>query len=109
MWETFSERYDRAGAREILRSLLMTDGRATGDTRYDDALRALDRGYSSYRVDRFCYVAFACACPQTLKEASEKGQPENACTELPEGFSVRGTESTGMRRGGQRLGVRRGT
>ena len=108
VWETFSERYDRTRAREILRSLLMADGRSTGDSRYDDALRAIDRGYCSYRVDPFCYVAFACACPELLKEVSEKESPENAHTQIPEGFPVRGTESTRMRRGGQRLGVHRG-
>jgi len=67
------ERRDRETARRILRDLVLSDARATGDPRYRDALAALDRGYGSYRIGSYFYVAFPCACPPLTRKRGSNG------------------------------------
>jgi hypothetical protein len=57
----------------MVRDLLVSDGRSTGDQRYEDAIAAIDSGYGSYWIGSRYYVAFPCTCPQLPRE---KGRNE---------------------------------
>jgi hypothetical protein len=67
------ERQDAETAKRVVRALLVSDARATGDSRYREAIAAIDRGYGSYRIESWFYVAFPCACPQLPEEKGSNG------------------------------------
>ncbi|GLZ06486.1 hypothetical protein Acsp03_39520 [Actinomadura sp. NBRC 104412] len=106
-WRVLPERRDRAGARAMVRALLVRDGELTGDHRYEAGVRAIDRGYDSYLVGLVAYVAFACMCPEP---STRKGQDSGHAgvvspVGVPEGFAVRDAESDRVRGGGEGPGV----
>ncbi|XVQ16337.1 hypothetical protein ACQP1W_47320 [Spirillospora sp. CA-255316] len=91
-WQTFPERHDRAAAIQKVRDLLVSDGQATGDHRYVEAITAIDSGYGSYWIDSRYYVAFPCACPQLPKEKGKDG-----VIEVPHVFTLRSAEPERLR------------